>query len=292
LEGGLKKPSPGGELPASSGGRAHVVGAVQASASGVAMRGDAVEASPLPVGRMPGDASTLLVIALRAALESLNDRMTRVMNVFFALIAPVALLVLVVKPLSSAGDELASSVLPFYLLVIGMMPAVGAVGIAAGQFAGEKERGVLTPLLASPASNLAIFGGKVLGSIVPPVLYAMVAEAIYIGGIAVLLGTTRLALLPPALSAALILLVPATTCLAAVIGTLVSSRVRTFNAAQQIAGIVLIPVWAGLFALASRVQDWGAIGLFGAVAALLLLDGALTVLAARTWRREEVLSQR
>ena len=29
--------------------------------------------------------------------------------------------------------------------------------------------GVLTPMLASPASNLAIFGGKVIGSILPPV---------------------------------------------------------------------------------------------------------------------------
>ena len=64
------------------------------------------------------------------------------------------------------------------------------------------------------------------------------------------------------------------------------------HGSQQIAGIVLIPVWAGLFGLASRVQDWGPPGLFGAVAALAVLDGVLTVIAARTWRREEVLSQR
>jgi ABC-type Na+ efflux pump permease subunit len=241
---------------------------------------------------LPADATALWLIAWRAALESLNDRLTRLMNVFFALVAPVALLVLVIIPLETAAAELVASVIPFYLLVIGTLPAVGAVGIASGQFAGERERGVLTPLLASPASNLAIFGGKVLGSILPPVMYSAIAEAIYIGGIAVLLGPDRLSLLPPALSIALLILVPAATCLAAIVGTLVSSRVRTYNAAQQIAGIVLIPLWGALFALAFRLEDWGVLGLVGIVSSVLLLDVGLVWLAARTWRREEVLSQR
>jgi energy-coupling factor transporter ATP-binding protein EcfA2 len=245
-----------------------------------------------PANPSPGEVTTLLLIARRAAIESLNDRMTRLLNVFFALVAPIALLVLVVKPLESAASELVASVLPFYVLVIGTMPAVGAVGIAAGQFAGEKERGVLTPMLASPASNLAIFGGKVLGSILPPVLYSAIAEVIYLLGIVVLLGADRLALLPPALLAALLVLVPAATCLAAIIGALVSSRVRTFNAAQQIAGLVLIPLWGGLFALAFQLGDWGAWGLIGTVGGVLVLDVVLTLAAASTWRREEVLSQR
>src|SRR5262249_33525133 len=138
--------------------------------------------------RTPRDPIAVWLIARRAAVESLNDRGTRLMNVFFSLVAPLALLVLVIRPLSAASADLTSSVLPFYLMVIGMMPAVGAVGIAAGQFAGERERGVLTPMLASPASNLAIFGGKVIGSILPPVLYSAIAQVIYIAGVAVILG--------------------------------------------------------------------------------------------------------
>ena len=234
----------------------------------------------------------LWLIARRAAMESLNDRLTRLMNVFFALVAPVVLLVLVIKPLQTAAPELIATVLPFYVLVIGMLPAVGAVGIAAGQFAGETERGVLTPLLASPASNLAIFGGKVLGSVLPPVLYSAIAEAIYIGGIAVLLGPEQLALVPPPLSVAMLLLVPSATCLAAIVGALVSSRVRTYNSAQQIAGILLVPLWAVLFGVAFRLEGWGNLGLAVVVGGLVLLDVVLIVIAARTWQREEVLSQR
>src|SRR5262249_4229595 len=161
------------------------------------------------------------LIAIRAAVESFNDRMTRLMNIFFAFVAPIALLLLIIRPLNNASVELTASLLPFYLMVIGMMPAVGAVGIAAGRFAGERARGVLTPMLASPSSNVAIFGGKVLGSILPPVLYSLIAEVIYVIGVAVILGVDRLAMLPPGLTAAMLLLVPSATCLAAIIGTLV-----------------------------------------------------------------------
>ncbi|HEX8968477.1 MAG TPA: ATP-binding cassette domain-containing protein [Chloroflexota bacterium] len=255
-------------------------------------RDTATDSRPSPANPLPGETVALLRIAWRAAIESLNDRLTRLMNVLLAVVAPIMLLVFVIKPFESATSDLTPNVLPFYLLVIGLMPAVGAVGIAAGQFAGERERGVLTPLLASPASNLAIFGGKVLGSIVPPLMYSAIAEAIYIAGIVAVLGAEHLRRLPPAVAAAMLLLVPAATCLAAIVGALVSSRVRTFNAAQQVAGIVLVPLWAGLFGLAFRLQDWGAAGMIAGVAGILGVDVVLTVVAAATWRREEVLSQR
>jgi ABC-type Na+ efflux pump permease subunit len=225
-------------------------------------------------------------------MESLNDRLTRLMNILFAVVAPIAVVLLVVRPLTMVDRTLLASQLPFYLLVIGLMPAVGAVGIASGQFAGERERGVLTPMLASPASNLAIFGGKVLGSILPPLMYALLAVVLYIAGVAIILGPGALEALPAALSIAMMLLVPAVTCLAAAVGTLVSARVRTYNAAQQVASILLIPVWAGMFALAFRLDEWGNLGLVAAVGGTLLLDVALVFVAARTWRREEVLSQR
>jgi ABC-2 type transport system ATP-binding protein len=240
----------------------------------------------------PGDLTALRLIARRAAIESFNDRLTRLMNIIFAFVAPVAIVALIVRPIAVVDSRLLADQLPFYLLVVAMMPAVGAVGIAAGQFAGERERGVLTPLLASPASNVAIFGGKVLGSILPPLAYSAIAIVVYLLGVSVVLGPSALRLLPAGLSVAMVLLVPTVTCLAAIVGTLVSSRVRTYNAAQQVAGILLIPLWAGMFALAFRLDDWGNAGLVVAVAGTLGLDVALILVAARTWRREEVLSQR
>jgi ABC-2 type transport system ATP-binding protein len=240
----------------------------------------------------PQDLTALWLIARRAAVESLNDRLTRLMNVVFVLVAPIAIVMLVIRPLSNLDASLLASQIPFYLLVVAMMPAVGAVGIAAGQFAGERERGVLTPMLASPASNLAIFGGKVLGSVLPPLAYAAIGIAIYLSGVMLVLGPAALESLATGLTVALVLLVPTVSTLAAIVGTLVSSRVRTYNAAQQVAGILLIPLWGGLFALAFRLDQWGNAGLVAAVGGTLLLDVVLVIVAARTWRREEVLSQR
>jgi ABC-2 type transport system ATP-binding protein len=242
--------------------------------------------------RPPKDRTALWLIARRAAVESFNDRLTRLMNIIFAFVAPVAIVALIILPISRVDSSLLADQLPLYLLVVAMMPAVGAVGIAAGQFAGERERGVLTPLLASPASNLAIFGGKVLGSILPPLAYSAIAILVYLLGVSVALGPATLGRVPTGLSVAMVLLVPTVTCLAAIVGTLVSSRVRTYNAAQQVAGILLIPLWAGMFALAFRLDDWGNVGLVVAVLGTLALDLALILAAAHTWRREEVLSQR
>jgi hypothetical protein len=106
------------------------------------------------------------------------------------------------------------------------------------------------------------------------------------------MGPDQLRSLPAGLTLGMVLLVPSATCLAAIVGTLVSSRVRTYNAAQQIAGILLIPLWALLFGLAFRLQEWGNPGLVMTVASVMLIDVVLLRVAAATWRREEVLSQR
>ena len=235
--------------------------------------------------RSDGDSRALWPIARRAAAESLNDHLTRLMNVFLAIVAPIALVVFAIAPSPTPGA------LRIYLLIIGLLPAVGAVGIASGQFAGEHERGVLTPMLASPASNLAIFGGKVLGSIVPPLVYSALAEVIYVAAIALVLGPASLSLLAAGQSLGLILLVPLVTCLAAIIATLVSSRVRTYNAAQQIAGILVIPVWVVFLGVAVPLQSWSASGWAALVLGLLGVDACLMFAAAATWRREEVLSR-
>ena len=242
----------------------------------------------------PGDLMTLWLIGRRAALESLRDRMTLLMSVFFAVVLPLGLLIFVLKPIIADGtvDEATlGGMLMFDLLMVGLAPAVSAVGIAAGQFAGEKERGILTPLLASPASNLAIFGGKVLGAIMPPLGYAAVGELVYVAGIAGLLGPTQLQMIPVGLGLAMVCLVPEVTALAAIVASLISSRARTFNAAQQLAGLVLIPVWGVVLSLAFRLPEWGAVGLIAVLGGILVLDVVLVIVAAARWRREEVLSR-
>lgn len=247
---------------------------------------------------MPGALGTTLLIARRAALESLRDRTTLLTSIIFVLFMPALMVFAVIRPIAAnvgrggPGASALGIVMAVYLLIVGLLPATAAVGVTAGQFAGEKEQGSLTPLLASPASNVAIFGGKVLGAVVPAVVFSAIAESAYLGLIAGTIGADRLRLLPAFLSLTMVALVPGVAVLGAAVASLISSRVRTFNAAQQISSLALLPIMFAFFGLAFKLQDWGRWALFGAVAGLVALDVALVLLGAATWRREEALARR
>jgi ABC-type Na+ efflux pump permease subunit len=245
----------------------------------------------------PGDLPSLALIAWRGTIEALRDRTTALMSLLFAVIFPVVIVLTTVRPTVEAvagggGAAGLGRTLAIGLLMVGLLPSTAAVGVAAGLFAGEKEAGSLAPLLASPASNIAIFGGKVLGAVAPAIIFSIVAEGAYLGALVAATGADTLRQLPPALSLAMLALVPAVALFAATVASLISSRVRTFNTAQQIGSLVLLPLWGLLFSLGFKLGEWGPGALFAAVAGLLAADAALVALAAATWRREEVLARR
>jgi len=246
--------------------------------------------------RRPGDLRLLWLIARRGARESLRDRMTLIVSLGFVLVLPVILLLTLVRiQIAASGPNDAAALggsLATFLFLLGLAPTTGAIGIACGQFVGEGEAGSLAPLLASPASNVAIFGGKILAAVLPTLIFAAFADFTYVVGLAVGYGPERLRLLPPALAAALLALVPATALFSATVASLVSSRVRTFNTAQQISGLVLTPLNGLLVAAVLVAQGAGVLALGGVVIALIALDALLIVVGAATWRREEVLARR
>lgn len=248
----------------------------------------------LATGRDAPSISTvraMLLIARRGMVEALRDRMTVLVSGAFAIGLPVLFLLTAVRSTAATLDSAAAlgAVLGTFLLVVAVPPATVAVGVAAGQFAGELEQGNLTPLLASPASNVAIFGGKVLGSVVPALLFSLLAELTYLAGAAALLGPPSLALIPPWLALGVQALVPAVALFAAGVASLISSRVRTYNSAQQLASFALLPLWGALFGTSFQLFAWGPWALAAIILVLLGVDIALIVLAAKSWRREEVL---
>ncbi len=241
----------------------------------------------------PSDTRVTWLIARRGALESLRDRMTVGYSAIFALALPFLVALLVIRPQAAQGGaraEVLGALMATYLLVVGLMPSTGAVSVASGMFAGEKEQGNLAPLLATPASNRAIFAGKVLGAVLPALLYALIAETSYLVDIALLMGPGALRLLPVALSLAMVALVPAYAVLGATVASLISSRVRTYQGAQTVSSLVLLPVMAVLFGLAFALQKQGPGLLLLVVVAMVALDAALIALSAARWRREEVMA--
>lgn len=238
------------------------------------------------------DLRATLLIARRAALESLRDRSTVISSAIFSLALPFIWVFVVIRPAAANGsDDTVAALLIVYLLTVGLLPLTVASGIAAGQFAGEQEKGSLAPLLAAPVSNRAIFAGKVLGAVLPAMLYSAIAIVSYLVEIALLLSPAKLTLLPPALALSMIALVPAVAIFAATIASVISSRVRTYQAAQSIAGLLLVPIFLPFYFLAFVLQAWGPLAVLGGVAAVLALDTILLLIGAASWRREEVLAR-
>ncbi|MGA7670125.1 MAG: ABC transporter permease [Nitrolancea sp.] len=244
--------------------------------------------------RLPNSLRTLLLIARRGALEALRDRMTLMMSLFFSIVFPIFMVATTVVPAAhksgSDAESTLKGVLAIYLLIIGLMPSTAAVGIASGQFAGEKEQGNLTPLLATPASNFAIFGGKVIGAILPSIIFSAIAELIYVLSIILLTGVHTLGLLSLWMALAMVALVPATSLFAVTVASMISSRVRTFNTAQQVSGFALLPLWGIIIGLGYELQHNGLV-LAVFVASLFIIDVVMTYVAASTWSREEVLAK-
>ncbi len=238
--------------------------------------------------------SALWLIARRQMLEAIRDRSTLTTAGFLLVLQTVLVLVALAPAMgdhSAQGLRNAGFMMALYLLVVGLMPSAIAIGIASGAFAGDKERGSLLPLLVTPASNTAIFAGKVLGAILPELLYSMIGLLVYFLEMTLRFGLEKLGLLPATLSVLIVLLIPAIAFFGAALASVISSRVRTSQAAQNFSSFLQIVLWVGLGALLFLVGNLGLWAFAVAVAGIFALDGVLILVSAVTWKREEVMAK-
>ncbi len=230
-------------------------------------------------------------IAWRQITEALHSRSTWILTLFTTAMPLVFLyfslrLLLQGQSRNGVGEQMA-----FFLLWLGLTTTLPALGIAAGAFAGEKESGSLTPLLVTPATNLALFMGKIAGAILCALGTSVLGVLFYLLEIGLCFGWQTLMLLPAVLTLLVILLIPAIAFFGAGLACLISSRAKTFQAAQNYSSLILTFLWVGLLALILLVDALSSWGLVFAVALLYLIDVLLIVLSAATWRREEVLAR-
>lgn len=155
---------------------------------------------------------------------------------------------------------------PFFLLI----PLMAASTVSADSFAGEKERGTLESLLFSPLRVDWLFSAKVLAALVPAVLLSW--------GTFVLTAVTVNAVGWPWLGRVffptlnwlplMVLVVPLLSLAAILVNVFISARVRTFQAAYQLGGLVILPLLvlivgniSGLMLFSTLLIIWLALGL-------------------------------
>jgi ABC-2 type transport system permease protein len=178
---------------------------------------------------------------------------------------------------------------PLFLLV----PLVVATVVAADSFAGERERRTLEGLLHSPTTDDELFMGKLLVAYLPAVAVALVAFAGY-SVWSNLLGYQAIGRIffPTLMWVVLALWVaPALSLLGLGLMVVVSSRVRSLQAAHQIGSLVILPFVLILVAQVTGLLSLNASIVIAFGSLVWMLAGIVLLRALRTFERDRMASR-
>lgn len=183
--------------------------------------------------------------------------------------------------------------LDLFTLLFMILPVMIPVTIAAYSIVGEKTSRSLEPLLATPITTVELILGKTLAAIIPAVGATWFGYIIYVIGMRILLGGGAVfeRLLDPLWLIAVVVVGPLLTVLAVCIAIMVSSRVTDPRVAEQLAGVIVLPLILLLtgqsigFILLNRTM------VLVAAAVIAVIDAGLIYLSVRTFERENILTR-
>ena len=177
----------------------------------------------------------------------------------------------------------------FFVITAVGLPTI----IASYSFIGEKLEKSLEPLLATPTTDGELLFGKSLGAFIPCIGATFIGDLIFVividGWSIINLGT----LLLPTVYWALVtgIVIPLACVLSVEANIIISSRVNDIRAAQQVGGIIILPLLV-LIVLPSVMQ------IVPMVTLALILSGGLAIadiglfyLSKATFQREEILTK-
>lgn len=170
-----------------------------------------------------------------------------------------------------------------------LVPVLVATVTAADAFAGERERKTLEALLHTPATDVEIFAGKVLASWLPATLTDLGGSLALITTVNVV-GHAQVGLYLPDAGALLIMLWlgPAAAGLSLTLMVFVSSRVRGFQEATQLGGLVVLPVLGLLATQMTGTLFLGPFALAVAGAVVYAIDLVLVYAGAASFTRDRL----
>ncbi len=173
-----------------------------------------------------------------------------------------------------------------------IIPLIIPLTVAAFSIIGEKKAHTLEPLLATPTPTSTILLGKAIAAIMPGLFATWFAYAISIIGLKFMVTPVVFAaLFSPTWWVAMLFLVPLLAILAVMIGIIISSRVNDTRVAQQLGGVVLLPVVALSIGQISGFLLLNLNVMLIATAAALVLDALALWMATVLFERERILTR-
>ncbi len=172
-----------------------------------------------------------------------------------------------------------------------LLPAIIPLAIAVYSIVGEKEQGSLEPLLATPITDLELFLGKALASVIPALALTWMSFGLFIAVAIPLVGGIPPHVLTPPWIAAIFGLSPLLALFSVGVTMLVSSRATDVRAAYQFSSFAILPPLIPLIIWSTRktLVSLALVGAEGAV--LLFLSITVLYFAIRVFRREQILTR-
>jgi ABC-2 type transport system permease protein len=172
-----------------------------------------------------------------------------------------------------------------------ILPAVIPLAIAAYSIIGEKEQGSLEPLLATPISDLELFLGKALASVIPALVLTWGGFGLFLGVSILFIGGIPPHVLTPPWIAAIFGLSPLLSLFSVGVTMLVSSRASDTRAAYQVSSLAILPGIVPLIIYSSKktLVSLCLVGVEGL--ALLVASSIVLYFAIHVFRREQILTR-
>ncbi|MBT2286306.1 ABC transporter permease subunit [Paenibacillus polymyxa] len=177
---------------------------------------------------------------------------------------------------------------PLFLII----PVMASSILTANSFAGEKERKTLEGLLFTPISMDTLFKGKVLAALIPSLLLSWVTFLIY-GIIAnILMYPLFGTLMFPNLNWIILVVwvVPACSLVVILLNVLISAKVRGFQEAYQLGGLIVLPLIALVAGQASGMLLIGPWMLL-MIGAVLMLISVVLLRFVTLWNSRQQLAE-
>ena len=179
------------------------------------------------------------------------------------------------------------------LIIVAMMPIIITAMIGAETIAGERERKTMEALLASPLRNTEIVSAKIISSFIP----SFIATIVSVLSFSLVMDIILYPLIgrvyfPDVLSIFFMFVIsPLITVIAIELLIMISTKLSTVRDANQIGGVILLPLiiiivaYVGLYFINSKL------GLILGPFVLLLIGTILYLLSLKIFEREKALTK-
>ena len=191
-------------------------------------------------------------------------------------------------PAELAGAFAVQQFLAFFLL----MPAYIPLSIATFSIIGEKQARTLEPVLATPVRTVELLTGKAVAALVPGVLAGWVTYVVFVLLASFVYGTALFGVVTdPSWLVGVFLLGPAVGLASVVAGVIVSSRVNDPRVAQQVGGVIIVPIVAITLLQATGTVLVGATGYLVMTVIVLIVSVIGLRIGVRLFDREAILTR-